>query len=67
MGNKEWNKTGVTFIFLSVIIVVASVPLMTDYILWGRELQVSLGRIEAIRENIGRVFPVVIRPWDSLE
>ncbi len=33
MGNKEWNKTGVTFIFLSVIIVVASVPLMTDYIL----------------------------------
>ncbi len=67
MGNKEWNKTGVTFIFLSVIIVVASVPLMTDYILWGRELQVSLGRIEAIRENIGRVFPVVIRPWDSLD
>ena len=69
MKHKDWDKMYITIIFLTIIVGVASVPLMTDYVLWGRELQVSLSKIEAIGKNINKMFPypVVIKPWDSLD
>lgn len=52
---------------LSLTAAVASVPLMTDYVLTGTGLQAALSRIEAVRQGAGRVFPVRILPWLSLE
>lgn len=48
-------------------VVTASVPLMTDYVLWGDDLQGSLSRIEAVSQGIGQVFPIRIAPWSSAD
>lgn len=46
---------------------VASVPLLTDYLLTGSELQASLSRIEAVVQGVGKAFPIRIGPWNSLD
>ena len=53
--------------YLALIIGVVSVPLMTDYVLAGSSLQASLSRIEAMSQGIGKVFPIRIVPWISLD
>lgn len=60
------QKKGILF-GLILIILAASVPLMTDYVLNGINLQASLSRIEAVKQGFGRVFPVRIGPWGSLD
>lgn len=44
-----------------------SVPLLTDYLLAGSELQASLSRIEAVAQGMGMAFPIRIGPWSSLD
>lgn len=58
---------GGTVIALLLSVGVASLPLLMPGILAGSNLQASLGRIEAVSQGIGRVFPLRIMPWDSLD
>lgn len=51
--NGKWTLFGLT-----LIVCVASVPLMTGYLLEGGDLRASLGRIEAVSQGLGHFFPV---------
>lgn len=62
---KELDRK--TILCLALIMGVVSIPLMTDYVLTGASLQASLSRIEAVRQGIGRAFPVRIGPWTSMD
>ena len=44
--------------FLLLIAGWASVPLLTDYVIYGSNLSVTLSQIRVIGENIGKLFPV---------
>ncbi len=44
--------------YILLILAVASVPLMTDYVLEGSSLAASLSRIRVVSQGLGRVFPV---------
>lgn len=64
MKCKEQGK----MIFLLLLIAgAASVPLMTDCVSGEGAFLVSMSRIQAICQNVGRVFPVRIIPMTSLE
>ena len=54
---KTGVEPGVLFLLL-IIAGVSSVPLMTDYVLEGYDLGASFGRIEAVKEGLGKVFPI---------
>ena len=56
-----------TFWMIFLTAGVVSVPLLTDYLLTGCELQASLSRIEAMVQGMGKTFPVRIGPWGSLD
>lgn len=63
------NKTAVKWnaFCLLLIVGVASVPLMTNYLLEGNDLMVSLGRIEAVKQGIGNVFPIRTGVWPTAD
>ena len=63
---KTGVEPGVLFLLL-IIAGVSSVPLMTDYVLEGSDLGASFGRIEAVKEGLGKVFPIRVSPWPSEE
>ena len=57
-----WNRNGRNVIFLTLIVMTASVPLLTDYLLEGENLQNVLTRIELISQGLTKSFPVRIQP-----
>ncbi|MCI8694633.1 MAG: hypothetical protein HFH91_18370 [Lachnospiraceae bacterium] len=65
MHGGMWNMGTISVLLLGVV--AASVPLMTDYILQGSDLQGTLSRIEAVSHGIGRAFPIRITPWASAD
>lgn len=64
---KMLKKENGIFWGLLLIAIVASVPLLTDYVLTGTNLQASLSRIEAVKRGIGSVFPIRVGVWGSLD
>lgn len=67
MKRRYFQERRKELLLLMAAVIVASVPLMTDYILWGSELQGTLSRIEVISQEMGKVFPVRVVPWPSLD
>lgn len=62
-----WEKVKRNLVWILLIAGVVSVPLMTDYVLAGSELASTLSHIEVISQGIGRLFPVRIVPWVSMD
>lgn len=62
-----WKKIKKNIVYLLLIAGVASVPLMTDYVLEGSSLASTLSHIEVMRQGIGRVFPIRIGAWGSMD
>lgn len=62
-----WQKQKNNIVLFLLIAVAASVPLMTDYVVTGTNLQASLSRIEAIKEGFGSAFPVRVMPLPSTD
>lgn len=68
MKNRDfWERKKGMLLGIVLIAFTASVPLMTDYVLAGINLQASLSRIEAVKQGMGSVFPVRIGPWGSMD
>lgn len=53
--------------FLLLIAGVVSVPLLTDYIIYGSDLYVTLSQIRVISENIGKSFPVRLETLPTMD
>ncbi|MCR2047370.1 hypothetical protein NSB25_08775 [Acetatifactor muris] len=66
---RKQNKTAVKWnaFCLLLIVGVVSVPLMTNYLLGGNDLMVSLGRIEAVKQGIGNTFPIRTGVWPTAD
>ncbi len=65
---KNFCARGINQILpLALIVLTASLPLMTNYILEGENLANSLSRIELISERITEGFPVRIQPLSTAE
>lgn len=62
-----WKKNKINIVLLLLIAGVVSVPLMTDYVLAGTNLQASLSRIEALREGLGMTFPLRVGPTTNAD
>ena len=62
-GRPDGRKKALTAIGLVTVIMVVSVPLMTDYLINGMDLIFHLIRIEGVKEGLaGGQFPVRIQP-----
>ncbi len=64
---ERLNKNKISICMLLLIVGVISVPLLTDYVLAGTNLQASLSRIEAIKEGMGKIFPLRVAPMQTLD
>lgn len=62
-----WKKSKINIVLLLGIAGVVSVPLMTDYVLAGTNLQASLSRIEALKEGLGMTFPLRVGPMTNAD
>ena len=54
-------------LYLILIAGVVSVPLMTDYLMTSSSLASELSHIEVISREIGKVFPVRVGSWGSMD
>ena len=54
-------------LYLILIAGVVSVPLMTDYLITSSSLASELSHIEVISREIGKVFPVRVGSWGSMD
>ncbi len=62
-----FEKNAGNAIILTLIVLVISLPLMTDYIPQGENVLSTLSRIEIIEEQLGESFSVRIQPLNQLE
>ncbi len=52
---------------LLLIAGVASVPLMTDYVIMGSNLSATLSQIRVISQGLGKNFPIRVGPLGSMD
>lgn len=63
LGKKKKQESGMTALLLGSIIVGASFPLFTDYLLTGADMTFHLLRIEGVKDGLlSGQFPVRIQP-----
>ncbi len=62
-----WEKHKKSLWYLVLIVMVASVPLMTDYVFAGGSLAAALSRIRAVSRGFGQAFPVRIGTLGSMD
>ena len=67
MTDNIREKINRDVLFFLLIAGIASVPLMTNYIIAGSSLASELSHIEVISREIGKVFPVRIGVWGSMD
>ena len=62
-----WKKRNKVLLCFLLIAGTVSVPLMTDYVMTGSSLASELSHIEVISHMIGKVFPVRVGVWGSMD
>lgn len=62
-----WKKVNKDVLYFLLIAGIASVPLMTNYVITGSSLASELSHIEVISRETGKVFPVRIGVWGSMD
>lgn len=62
-----WKKINKNVLYLFLVAGIVSVPLMTDYVMAGSSLASELSHIEVICREIGKVFPLRVGTWASMD
>ncbi len=62
-----WKQNAKNFGYLALIVIVVSVPLMTDYVLGGSNLAATLSQIKVMSQGMGEAFPLRIGTLGTMD